>query len=359
MRFKQDIDKVRDRLYAFWEGEYTGRACISIVAPKYEGANISLFHNDKDLSHDPLALKDYWENPEVIYQNTLKKFERTFFGGEAIPIAFQNYGTSGHCNYYGAKPVYGSDTIWFDPVWDSLEDAENSYDGTTLEKHLAIAQYLTENAKDNFFVGMPDSCGTLDAIAHLYSMENLLYDMILQPDKVKKVVSMLNKGWEISNERFYKISKDHNQGGAHAWMHLLAPGRVAQMQCDLSVMISEEMFSEFVLPELEQQIEWIDYPVYHFDGIEQVRHLPYLLGMEKLKAIQWTEVAGQPSAAHFIPVLKQIQDAGKGLIIMAPLEDIKILLQNLSANRLYIHTIAKNQQEAQDVIEYVEKNSVR
>ena len=71
MIFKPDIDKVRQRLYAFWEGEYTGRACVSVVAPKYEGANISMFHNDRDMSNDAEALKDYWENPEVIYQNNI------------------------------------------------------------------------------------------------------------------------------------------------------------------------------------------------------------------------------------------------------------------------------------------------
>ena len=66
------------------------------------------------------------------------------------------------------------------------------------------------------------------------------------------------------------------------------------MQCDMSVMFSKEMYREFIVDELEQQMEWLEYPVYHFDGVEQEQHLDYILGLKKLKAIQWTHVAGQP-----------------------------------------------------------------
>lgn len=78
MRFKPDIDKVRERLYAFWEREIIDRTCISVVAPFEKGANISMFHNDRDLSGDPEALKKYWEDPETIMQNALVRLERTF-----------------------------------------------------------------------------------------------------------------------------------------------------------------------------------------------------------------------------------------------------------------------------------------
>ncbi|GKX28225.1 hypothetical protein SH1V18_07050 [Vallitalea longa] len=357
MIFKPDIDKVRERLYGFWEQEYTGRACISVVAPKYEGANISMFHNDRDMTNDKEALIDYWENPEVIYDNNIKRLEKTYLGGETLPIVYQNYGTSGHCNYFGTKPTYGNDTIWFDPVWDNLENKQNTYNEEVLNKHLAIAKYLTDYAGDKYFVGMPDSCGTIDAIAHLYGSSKVLMDMAMNPQALKDVIKVINKGWAISNEKFYQISKEVNCGGAHAWMHVLAPGRVAQMQCDLSVMISADMYEEFVLPELQQQIKWIDYPVYHFDGIEQTKHLKYILSLDKLKAIQWTHVAGQLSASHYIDTLKQIQNAGKSLIIMSPKSDVKPLLENLSAKGLYIHTEAENEQEAKDIVKYVENNS--
>lgn len=52
MRFREDIDKVKERLFAFWENECIDRACVKVTAPKIPGAHISMFSNDKDLSED-------------------------------------------------------------------------------------------------------------------------------------------------------------------------------------------------------------------------------------------------------------------------------------------------------------------
>lgn len=356
MRFKEDIEIVKKRLYAFWDREIIDRALVSVIAPKEKGKNISMFHNSRDMTGEQEELRKYWEDPETIYRNNMERLENTFLGGETLPIIFQNYGTSGHCNYYGAVPSYGNDTIWFDPVWDDLTEAENSYTEERLKQHLEITRYLTERAGDSYFIGMPDSSGTLDALGHLYGTENVLMDMLAEPDAVKNAIRILNEGWIRTNEMFYQVTEKLNGGGAHAWMHILAPGRVAHMQCDMSVMFSKDMYREFVVDELKQQMEWLEYPVYHFDGIEQEQHLDYILGLDRLKAIQWTHVAGQPSASHYLPVLKRMQSAGKALIIMAPPDDVPILLENLSIKGLYIHTEADDVETAKEIIRYVEKN---
>lgn len=357
MKYKEDIDKVRERLYAFWDREIVDRACVCVLAPKKKGDHISMFENPHDLRNDPAALKAYWTDPETIYRENIERLERTWMGGDVLPVIFQNYGTSGHCNYYGARPVYGNDTIWFDPVWDSLEDADNAYTETLLKDHLEIARYLTERGKDQYFVGMPDSTGTIDALGHLYGTENVLIDMLEEPEQVKHAIGTVNRGWISTNERFYQISRELNGGGAHAWMHLLAPGRLTHMQCDMSVMLSADMYEEFAVDELKQQMEWLEYPVYHFDGIEQEKHLVHILALEKLRAIQWTHVAGQKSAGHYVPVLKRIQEAGKGLIIMAPPSDVPVLMSELSSKGLYIHTEAEDAGQAEEIVRYVETHT--
>ncbi len=357
MRYKEDIDKVKERLFAFWEREVVDRACVAVWAPKKEGVNTSAFINDTGCE-DEQSLLRYWTDPETIYMNTIRRLENTYLGGECLPAVFQNYGTDGHCNYFGAKPTYGKDTIWFDPVWNNLGEADTSYDETVLEKHLAIARYLADHAKDDYFVAMPDNCGTLDAICHLYGTGNVLISIMDEPEVLKNAIRRVNEGWKKSTEKFFQVCRENCGGGSvHMWMHLIAPGRLQHMQCDLSVMLSPSMFEEFVLPELHEQMECLDYPVYHFDGIEQVAHLPFLLSLEKLKAIQWTHVAGQPSAANYIPVLRRIQEAGKSLIIMAPSSDIPALIDGLSSKGLYLHTEAENVSEAKEIEEYVKKHT--
>lgn len=358
MYYKPEIDKVKKRFLAFWNQEIEDRACISVIAPKKPGAHISMFHNPNPNECNQERLLKYWTDPQTIFEINTHRIENTFLGGDTLPIVFLNFGTSGHCSYLGAKPNYQTDTIWFDQVWDSLEDADNVYNSDeVLKKQLEIAKYLAENGKDRFYVSMPDNCGTLDAIGHLYGTQNLMIDMLVEPEAVNHVVDMVNNVWKKTSEDFYQLLYPYSGGGTHAWMHLWAPGRVQHMQVDLSVMISPQMYEQFALPELEQQLQWIDYPVYHFDGIEQTQHLDYILGLKKLKAIQWTHVAGQPSAANYIPTLKRMQEAGKSLIIMTPKEDIPVLMDNLCHKGLYFHTEAADAEQAQEIVQYVEKHT--
>lgn len=74
----------------------------------------------------------------------------------------------------------------------------------------------------------------------------------------------------------------------------------------------------------QRQCEFLEYPLYHFDGQEQLRHLDMLLGLKKLRAIQWTPVAAQPPTVAFLPQLKKIQAAGKSLLLL-PQKDRNIL----------------------------------
>ena len=137
---------------------------------------------------------------------------------------------------------------------------------------------------------------------------------------------------------------------------LWAPGQMMQMQCDVSVMMSTKMFATFAMPELEEQIQKQDYAVYHFDGIEQIRHLDCLLSLEGLRAIQWTHVAGQPTPSHYVEVLRRIQEAGKGVIVFAQPEDLPVLLDQLSAKGLYIHCSADDESQAREIIKFVENH---
>lgn len=55
------------------------------------------------------------------------------------------------------------------------------------------------------------------------------------------------------------------------------------IRCDLSAMISPAMYEEFIMEELKKTTDWLDYSIYHMDGIEQVRFLDMLLSLPKLK----------------------------------------------------------------------------
>ncbi|MTI62017.1 MAG: trimethylamine corrinoid protein 2 [Firmicutes bacterium] len=358
MKYKSDWNQVKERLRALWEGELIDRCCISVTAPKDKSVEIDPFAGCE--SDEPEILRKFWEDPEIILERNLKRIENTFFGGEALPQIFLNFGTAGHAIYFGADYKYTPDSVWYSPVINDWQEDPLVFDEDNefYQRQLKIAEYLVNESGDRFFVSMSDNCGTLDALAHLRGSENILMDMVLHKEELKKAVKVVNRGWAKANEEFFQIIKESAEGGStHGWMNTWAPGRQMQMQCDLSVMISPEQYKEFVIPELEEQMEWIDYPIYHFDGKEQINHLDYILGLEKLKMIQWTDVDGQEPPVSFIPILKRIQDAGKGLILFTPINDVPKLLTELSARGLYINTRADSVEEAREAVKYVAEHS--
>jgi hypothetical protein len=116
------------------------------------------------------------------------------------------------------------------------------------------------------------------------------------------------------------------------------------------------MFNTFIMPELDAQTKWFDKSLYHFDGIEQIRHLDSLLGLSELDAIQWTDVAGQPSPLDYIDILKRIQKAGKKLILHAKdMETLRGYLTSLSSKGLLLSFSASSEDEAKAAVELTAK----
>jgi len=180
--------------------------------------------------------------------------------------------------------------------------------------------------------------------------------MMEDPETVHAALEKIGRSYERAMSGVYEITRGVNEGGsAIQWLNTWAPGFHAQMQCDMSVMISKSRFREFILPELQSQCRFLEYPLYHFDGIEQIRHLDDLLSIPELRAIQWTQVAGQPSATEYIPELKRIQAAGKSLIIIVSPDQIRPLMENLSSKGLLLLTTVPTKDEADAVLREVSR----
>ena len=74
-----------------------------------------------------------------------------------------------------------------------------------------------------------------------------------------------------------------------------------------------------------------------------------------MRAIQWTQVAGQPPATDFFPELKKIQAAGKSLLIFASRDQIQPLMENLSSKGLYLVCSAESSDEADEMLKLITK----
>ena len=105
----------------------------------------------------------------------------------------------------------------------------------------------------------------------------------------------------------------------------------------------------------QTQCRFLQYPLYHLDGAEQIRHLDDLLSIPELRAIQWTQVAGQPPCTQYLPELKRIQAAGKNLVILVEPKQVEVLLENLSSRGLLLVTTVPTVEDAEALLRQAEK----
>ena len=340
-------ENIKTRMQGYWAREAMDRCTVSI----------RLFKP----GYDPSREHHYYYDAQTASEVWRTGMENRLYFGEAFPALFPYFGTAGIAEYTGCRGNHLPHTTWFEP-WMTEEDPDASrigyaHPGIFERQKKAIADMIRLSRGD-YPVSVTDNAGVMDALAEIRGMSSLMTDMVIHPKFVEEGLKRLLPIYKETQEELFTLTQENNGGCIHAWMQLWAPKRMAQLQCDLSVMISGQAFNRFVMPELEELCSFLDYPVYHFDGQEQIRHLDALLSIPKLRAIQWTRVVSQPPTSHFIPVLQKIQRAGKNLILSPRPEEVKTLLDNLSIRGLHlVMDGVRSPEEAQDVMALVEKHS--
>ncbi len=352
LKFKENWEESKQHFLAHWNKEYYERCSLSIqVIDKHPTEFINKF-----------SVEDRYCNPEVIDAICREMYSNRKYFAESIPAKYIDFGTGGHCEYFGCKPKYTNSTVWFEPAVDEpisdLVHADLS-NNSAYERQKNLVKDMVALSKNDYFVSMTDNCGIVDALAEIRGTENLLCDMLEEPEFVQDSLIKIQEAWDTSTLAFHDIITKNNLGGStHGWMQLWAPGSHSQLQCDFSVMISPSLFEEFVLQELENSSKILDYASYHLDGVEEVRHLDMILSVKNINNIQWTPVAGQSRTSEHIDVFKRIQKAGKGLILAPQLDEVETIMKELSHNGLHliIHGV-KSEEMANDIINMAKKHA--
>jgi len=359
--FRDDWQESEERFCKLWKRERADRSCVSMTLLKKPENPVAFPYYEPD---------DYFRrmitDEEFMYHTVMQTVDKFYFAGDAFPCVNLYLGTSGHCGYtknYKYGIASHTNTLWFDPVMDNITDFSIEFDPQSelFQITKRILAYMKDKGGRDFFVANTDNCSSLDALANLRGSAELLLDMLEEPEAVhvhmKRLQSILHKTEDEFHEEIAAIN-----GGATctSWMGLWHPGRHHQLQCDISVMISPDMFEEFALPELKENAAKFENTVYHLDGEEQIRHLDMILSVDNIDIIQWTAVAGQPPTSHFLETLKKIQKAGKGLLLMPNASEMPFLLENLDpAGVMYqINGGIGTPEQADEMVELVTRKTV-
>jgi len=355
MLYKQDWEPARKRIEAFWNGEMVDRCAVAVAAPLHaEKLSEAQGRLEAMKKNDPVR---YWTDIDFNLSTREEIFKNTYYGGEAIPNLFTNLGPSVVCAYMGSGAKFLEDTVWFDDIieeWDKGLHLDE--DSNLLKLTFDYTLAAVEAGKGKYFVSTTDLGGTGDVLAALRGNENLCVDLFENPDEVKAAVKFISKVWmDVFNKQCDMIS-DVSEGCPSRL--IWAPGSHYPLQCDFSAMLSSSQFNKFFLDDIIQMCNDLEYPMFHLDGPDIARtHLDSILAIKVLRAIQWVPGAGSPPLAHWIPMLRKIQDAGKGAYFGASPQDLDMVFDNLIPERCFILTSASSKEEADEIICYIEKRS--
>lgn len=375
MYYKPDWEDAKRRLLAWWDHAALDRCCIAVHAAS-KGSTLPPF---PDLQHGPwmggmevLADTDHadierwWTDPELNYRRAITWFENTYFGGEALPVTYVNWGAMAMAAMFGSPPSFRKTTVWYPAVITDWRTWEWKFDpgaNPIWRTILAIVQRLKEGAEGRYFVGKPELGNGADVLSLMRGPDNLAIDLTDNPAAVRQAVEVISDTWVSLMEQAYQmVSPANDHGDVLAWMGLWAPGRVDQMACDYSSVISPRHFRTFFVPEIVKMGNWCEYGVYHLDGPACIRNmLGALLDIPQIRTIQFTPGVGSPPTytEAYLPSYKQILAKGKNLYLLAAPEEVEKILAELPVEGLFMRTYVQTEDEANDLLKKVTKWSAR
>jgi len=347
LAYKEDTEQAQERLLAYWANECVDRPAISVSAPRDEPL--------PGPSPPPPAetVEQLWTDIEYRIACGDAELRATFHGGEAIPNFWPNFGPGLVATLFGSQPTFQEATVWFGPVEADWQSYHIRCDPTRPEWELA--KRLTREGQAAFagkaLVGITDLGGGTDALDSLRDTPQLLMDLT-NPElrtPICRARDLILRKWQECYEELYQLVGGPELGSIQ-WAGIWGPGRMYTTQSDMSCMISPEMFNWFVASEVEALCDFLDQCIYHLDGPAALRHLDRLLAIPSLQAIQWVPGAGEPSAVAWIPVLQQIQAAGKGLQVHEDPANVERLVRELKPEGLLICTSTETEQQARDLL---------
>lgn len=310
--YRQDFNATRDRLTAWWSGTDIGRPAMLIRAPR------SAPLEDIPAMAEPAGwLTDYSiKNFEYRVNLTQRACINTHFMGEAMPYVAPDLGANCLALYLGCKGVESPGTVWIEPCINDPATAAFEFDQKNFYWNftLRLTREQLRLGKGKFLLQFPDLIEGLDTLAAMRGTESLLKDLVDRPEWVQQALQQITRRYFEYYDALFELIKD-DRGGSHycAW----APGRTAKLQCDMSAMISPEMFKEFMVPVLKEMTARLDYCLYHWDGPAAICHHDQLLSMPKLNMIQWNPGAGNEPGSNkrWWPLYHKTIEAGKKMFI--------------------------------------------
>ncbi|MBO5215897.1 MAG: hypothetical protein J6B79_06890 [Clostridia bacterium] len=350
--FREKYQAVLAEYEKFWERKNFTRPILNITYPL---PNTTPYRA-------PINPEEKYIRVEYRYNQFKHTVASTGYLAEGVPMCFTNFGPGCLAAAIGGNFVLSDRTIWFDTK-QIITDWENpptiSFNpNSELWSKIIEAQRLYASDPEIHF-SITDIGGIMDVVAALRGTENLLYDLYDYPNEVKAFTKEVKAQWFKAFDQQLSTVRDANQP-YNNWMNIPSSKPWYPIQCDFCYMISPNQFEEFILPDLTDQMNYMERSIYHLDGVGELPHVDMLLDVPSLTGIQWTSGANQAPLwdEKWLPLYKKIQDKKKNIVLLGgisehDLEGAERLIKSLDPTGFYISFGCSSKEKAEEILEKI------
>lgn len=336
----------------FWERKNTARPIL----------NMTCVNPGSTPYPAPTSLEQQWLDPEYRYNAYKHNTANTEFIAEGIPCHFANFGPGMLSACIGGDFKLNPRTVWLDSK-QVIEDWDNpptlAFDEqSTLWQSLVREQAIFARDPESAF-SMTDIGGIMDVVASLRGTQDLLYDLYDYPEQLKEFTAQIKEVWKCVFDRQVEtlraVGLPYN-----SWMNIPSAKPWYPIQCDFCYMISPAQFAEFVLPDIVDQVNYMDRSIYHLDGVGELPHLDMLLDIPGLTGIQWTPGANCEPLwdEKWFDIYRKIQDKKKNLVLLGGIAEgdmagAERLIKSLDPTGLYIKCWSSTREKGEEMVETI------
>jgi len=349
--WKQNLDETKQRYTEWWNH----RGIIVNMWEHFQEGVVP--HADIPEPEAPRDLNQRWFDPEWRSRYLDWYVAHSSLMADMLPVANTQLGPGSLAAILGGVLEGGEDTIWIhpNPAFDDVIRFDEQNPAWLL--HKALLKACKAKAQGHYYVGMPDLMEGLDVLAALKGTDKVLLDTVMAPERLEEQVRQINQIYFRVFDELYDIIREGDEM-AFCYFSSWAPGKMSKLQSDISTMISEDDYRRFVQPYIREQCQKIDYTLYHLDGVGAMHHLPALLEIEELNAIQWTPGVGQPQGGSpkWYDLYKKILAAGKSIMACwVTLDELRPLLDNIGGDGVHLEMDFHNEREVEQALRIVEE----
>lgn len=349
--WKQNWDEAKANHEAWWRGKGMVLASWGTGIP-----SDSLAREGIEVPEAPSSLKQWHTDPEYVARRIEADMARKEWPADMVPLCWPDLGTVSLAPYLGAKSNYGTNNVWYDHTLDEVDPGQKlRFDPQrpAVQELETTVQAVVQRAQGRYLVGMPALVPNLDVLAEVRGTQNLLIDMLEEPEWVHDMNAQIDEAWKPAFDRMRELIALADGSMAFGYFMLWGKGRTSLLQCDVSAMFSPDMFEEFVIPGLKRECAFLDHSLYHVDGHQCLAHVDHILALEDLDAVEWTPDPQVPGGGdpHWFPLYRKIRDAGKSLwVANCKPQQVKPLLDAIGGKGLYLTVDVQDVGEMEQMI---------